>query len=120
MQVSVFAVALIIALLSGMGIGGGGLFAIYLRVTSELSQIEAQAANLVFFLFASAAAAVLHVAGRRIYPLAVLVMLVFGVLGSLAGSSLALVVNGRILGKVFGGMLVVAAIISFFRARQKK
>ena len=43
----------IIALLSGMGIGSGGLFVIYLTFMTNADQLSAQGANLLFFLFSS-------------------------------------------------------------------
>ena len=110
-----FFVALIIAALSGMGVGGGGLFALYLKYFSEYSQIEIQAVNLIFFLFASGASLVIHLQRRKIYFLAVAIMIVFGIVGSLLGSSLALVINGAVLGKIFGGMMVAAGVYSLFR-----
>ena len=44
----------IIALLSGMGIGSGGLLVIYLTLLEKVPQLTAQGINLLFFIFASA------------------------------------------------------------------
>lgn len=118
-----FLIALILAALSGMGVGGGGLFALYLKLFSDYPQIQIQALNLLFFLFASSAALCVHLLSRKIYFLPVLIMISSGVAGSFLGSSLALSLDGNMLGKLFGAMLVLASIYSFFKksdAGQKK
>ena len=45
---------LLVATLSGMGLGSGGLMVIYLTLIRHVSQLPAQGFNLLFFLFASA------------------------------------------------------------------
>ena len=110
-----FFIALIIAALSGMGVGGGGLFALYLKFISDAEQLQIQATNLIFFLFASGAALSVHLRQRQIYPLAIAVSLAFGLIGSILGSLLALYVDGALLGKIFGGMMIGAGIYSFFK-----
>ena len=107
-----FIIAFIISLLSGMGVGGGGLFALYLKYFSEYSQIEIQAANLIFFLFAAGAALTVHLQKRRIYLLPIAIMIALGIPGSLLGSRLAVMINGRALGRIFGVMMMLAGIYS--------
>ena len=110
-----FFIALIIAALSGMGVGGGGLFALWLKIFTDLGQIRIQAINLIFFFFASGAAASVHLRHRRIYPQAILIMIFFGIFGSILGSSLALYLEGALLSKLFGLMMICAGIYSFFK-----
>ena len=115
-----FFVAFMIAALSGMGVGGGGLFALYLKYFSDYGQIDVQAINLLFFLFAAGASLMIHLQKRRIYFGAVVIMTVFGVAGSLGGSSVALNINGEILSKIFGGMMIAAggySLVTSFRKR---
>ena len=42
--------AFLLSALSGMGVGGGGLFVIYLAFATDMPQLSAQGANLLFFL----------------------------------------------------------------------
>ena len=109
-----FFIALIIATLTGMGVGGGGLFALYLKYFSDYGQIDVQAINLLFFLFASGASLLIHLQKRKIYFVAVVIMTLFGVLGSLVGSTVALNVDGDILSKIFGSVMIAAGVYSFF------
>ena len=115
-----FVIPLILAALSGMGIGGGGLFVIYLNFFSDIPQIQMQAINLIFFIFAAGASLLIHLGRRKIYGRVVLLMVLCGVFGSLIGSALALRIGGEILGKIFGVMLICAGTYSLFRARKNK
>ena len=115
-----FLVAFILAALSGMGVGGGGLFALFLKFFTDFPQIKVQALNLLFFLFASSAALCVHLTSRRIYFIPVVIMIASGVFGSFLGSSIALAVDGMALSKIFGSMLVLSAIYSFFRKSERK
>ena len=115
-----FLVALILAALSGMGVGGGGLFALYLKLATEYPQIKVQALNLLFFLFAASAALCVHLMSRKIYFIPVVIMIIAGIAGSLVGSSLALKVDGAVLTKIFGAILIFNAVYSFFKTRPTK
>ena len=44
------AASFFIALLSGLGVGGGGLFVVFLNLFTELSQLTVQGINLLFFI----------------------------------------------------------------------
>ncbi len=112
-------ISALIALLSGMGVGGGGLFALYLKYFSELSQIEIQTVNLIFFLAASATALLLHLLRQKIYFAAIAIMLPLGVIGTLLGSSLALRLDGNILGKLFGVILAALGLFGIIKNFKK-
>ena len=118
-----FVFPFLIALLSGMGVGGGGLFVIYLRYISEFSQLEAQTQNLVFFIFAALSALMLHLQKRKIFFGAVVLMSLCGIVGSVIGSATAFALDGELLKKMFGILLIAAGSFSFFtkvqRARRK-
>ena len=102
----------LIAVLSGMGVGGGGLFVVFLAMFTDTPQITAQGINLLFFIFSSGSAVCIHLSKRQILGTAVLTMAGFGILGALLGSLLSSMINEIILRKLFGIMLVVSGIAS--------
>ena len=55
------------AVLSGLGVGSGGLLVIYLTLIEGYEQIGAQGVNLLFFLFSSGSAMLYHLVHRKIY-----------------------------------------------------
>ena len=101
-----FIVIFIIAALSGLGVGSGGLLVIYLTLIEKVPQLTAQGANLIFFILASLSSLIFNLPKRRIPYGAVLLMSALGICGSLAGTYFASVIPAEVLRKIFGFMLV--------------
>ncbi len=101
-----------VAVLSGLGVGGGGLFVIYLALFTETSQLPAQGLNLLFFLFSSSASLTVHVTQRTLYPVLIALLAASGLGGALLGSFLAEHLNAALLRKIFGIMLVITGIFT--------
>ena len=108
-----FAAIFIIAALSGIGVGSGGLLVIYLTLARGIPQLTAQGANLIFFILASASSLIFNLGKRKIPFLAVGIMSVIGILGSLTGTYLASLLSPEILRKIFGFMLVGSGLFAF-------
>jgi uncharacterized membrane protein YfcA len=106
--------AFLIGALSGMGVGGGGLFVIYLTLIKGVAQIEAQGLNLYFFLIASGASLLVHTVKRNIDHRLVLALAALGIPSAIFGSSLASRVHPDTVRLVFGIMLVAAGGISLY------
>jgi len=104
--------SLLIALLSGMGVGSGGLLVIYLTLIENTPQLTAQGINLLFFLFAAASSLLLHITRRRLFGGAILIMSAMGILGSLLGTHLATLLPAHLLRKIFGSMLTVSGLVA--------
>ena len=104
-----------IAVLSGMGIGSGGLLVIYLTLVSSTPQLAAQGINLLFFLFSTGAAMTVHLRRRKIDYNAVLLMSTLGILGALVGSFTAGVLPTSLIRKLFGAMLIISGAVALFK-----
>lgn len=104
-------VALLIAALSGLGIGSGGLLVIYLTLVEGADQLIAQGINLLFFLFSSGASLVFHLKKRRLFGGVILIMSLAGLVGAAAGSLLALSLPSHVLRRLFGGMLTASGMV---------
>ncbi len=108
----------IIALLTGMGVGSGGLFVVYLTVAKEVPQLLAQGLNLYFFIFSTAAALILHSTthplplGRLAFVCAV------GSIGCVLGAILAQGADASLLRKIFAVLLIVTGAISFLQRKK--
>ncbi len=107
-----------IAVLSGMGIGSGGLFVIYLTLVSGAPQLAAQGMNLLFFLFSSGAALLYHLLRRRIFWNAVLLLTLTGIGGSLLGSLVAGLLPVALIKKLFGVMLMTSGAVALFQKKR--
>ncbi len=96
-----------VAVLSGMGVGSGGLLVVYLTLASGMSQAPAQALNLFFFLFAASASTAVNIRRRNIAWGCVILLGLGGAVGAIAGSAIAAVAKPRVLRMLFGIMLTV-------------
>lgn len=104
--------AFFIALLSGLGIGGGGLFTVYLSLFGGISQLAAQGYNLIFFLFTSSASVAVQIYKRNVRFLPVALMAVAGMAGALLGVLATEALPEEYLRRAFGVMLVTGGVIS--------
>ena len=107
-----FLMIFIIAVLSGLGVGSGGLLVIYLTLIEKLPQLTAQGANLIFFILASLSSLIFNISRRRIPIGAVIIMSGLGIGGSLVGTHIAAALPAEILQKIFGFMLVGSGLYS--------
>lgn len=119
MAVSII-VALLVALLSGMGVGGGGLFAVYLSVFTDVPQLSVQGYNLLFFLFSAGASVTIQLFRRHVPFFAVGVMILSGIVGALCGVALTSFFSAGWLRRLFGIMLVSGGIFSLKRTSSVK
>ena len=104
-------ISFIIAALSGMGVGGGGLFVIYLSLFTTIPQLICQGINLLFFILAGGSGLLVHMVRGRILPITLLISSA-AMAGALAGVMAGGLVSDSILQKAFGTMLVVTGIYS--------
>ena len=117
-----FIISLIIATLSGMGVGGGGLLVIYLTLFEGTEQIIAQGVNLCFFIIAATASTIFNIKKKKIVWATTLTLSASGCLFSILGAYLAGVISPNILRKIFGTMLIFAgfsSLISFFGKKKQ-
>ncbi len=110
--------ALICGVLTGMGVGSGGLFMIYLLLVRDLPQLTAQGLNLLFFLFSAGASLPVNIKARRpsIFPL--LCLCLFGAVGSFLGTSLGALIEGDVLKKLFGALIAFSGAVGLFSRKR--
>lgn len=113
-------VTLLIATLSGMGIGSGGLMVLYLTFVRHAPQLTAQGFNLLFFLFAAAASMGVHLARRHIRLPAVALMIVAGLPCAYLGTRLALLLPDGWVARAFGLFLILAGLPGVLGGRRIK
>ncbi|MCD7832320.1 MAG: TSUP family transporter [Firmicutes bacterium] len=110
------AAAFVSAALSGMGLGGGGLFIIYLTFASDIPQSEAQLCNLIFFIAASSASLPLHIMYRRLNFAVIAALSIGGAVGALIGTSLSLNFSGGLIRYIMGAFFAASGIFSLVRS----
>lgn len=117
-KLSSAAVSLFIAILSGLGVGSGGLFVIWLTMIEGVGSIQARGMNLLFFVFSATSALLFHLIRRRIRMRTVFYLSIFGAIGTLIGSLVGSVIDPAMLRKIFGAMLVLSGFYTLFGNRR--
>jgi len=106
--------AIIIAILSGLGVGSGGLLVIWLTEICGVDPIQARGMNLLFFVFSATSALLFHLKRRKIDLKLSLFLSLFALFGTLAGALIGRAIEPVFLRKIFGGMLVLSGIYALF------
>lgn len=109
-------VSFLISALMGMGIGGGGLFVIYLTLCLKLPQVVAQGTNLLFFVIAGLSSLFYHLKKRKIVLWQVVIMILFGSVGSIVFSHFANIIDPKYPRVALGILLAVSGSLSLYSA----
>ena len=100
-------------ILAGMGMGGGTLTLPILVLVMNVAQLTAQFANLIAFLPSGTSALFVHVKNGLVRKANLIYMSVPSIIACVGCSFFATEANGDLLKKLFGGFLVLVAIVSF-------
>ena len=114
------AIALVVGLVAGFfaglaGIGGGVVIVPSTVLLLGLAQHEAQGTSLIAIVLTALSGTLVNLKNKRVHLHDGLVVGAGGMLGSLAGSRLALRVEGRTLSLMFGFLVLFVALRSLYR-----
>jgi uncharacterized membrane protein YfcA len=112
--------ASVCGILSGMGVGSGGLFMIYLLLVRDVPQLTAQGLNLLFFLCSAGASLPVNIKKQRPSARILLVLCLFGAAGAFFGTRLGGALDGRLLKRGFGILIAVSGAVGLVGAKRKK
>lgn len=116
---SVFA-GFLSGIISGMGIGGGTILIPALSVFLSVDQHLAQGVNLLYFLPTAAVALFVHIKNKAVNYQTALPIVLFGIVGAVGGSLLALILHPVLLKRLFGGFLFCMGIYEICKKDKKK
>ncbi len=108
------AAAFAIAILCGLG-GGGGIFVLYLTAVSGMKQITAQGVNLLFFLSSAVGAFAVNRKNKLIDLKTFAIISVGGIPMAVLGSLTASLIKNALLSKMYGGLLVLSGLYYLFQ-----
>ena len=107
-------------ILGGMGMGGGTLLIPILTFFLDVTQKNAQAFNLISFVPMAIIALILHAKNNLIALKGMLPLIISAVLSSLLGGFAVSFIEGDLQTKLFGGFLVLLAIVKFILTVKNK
>ncbi len=100
-------IGLVSGIISGMGIGGGVILIPALTMLLSLDQHSAQGVNLLYFLPTAVIVLITHVKNKSVETKILPGLIIFGIIGAVAGSLLAIRLDSQILRKLFGAFLLL-------------
>lgn len=104
-------------LLGSMGLGGGTVLVVYLTYFRHMSQLKAQGINLVCFIPVAAFSLIVYKRQKLTDRKIILPLTIYGTLGAITGYLILGVLPEEILGKLFGGFLIILALRELFNKR---
>lgn len=99
---------------TGTGMGGGTVLILLLSVFANLDQHSSQAINLVFFILTTISAIIINIKSKIIDYKLGFQMIIYGILGAILGSKLAMTINSDNLRKYFGVFLAIITIYEIY------
>ncbi len=103
-------VGTVLGFLAGLGIGGGSLLLLWLTVVLGMDQQKAQGINLLFFLPAAAVSILYRWCKGGIEIKKIAPAIFAGCLGALLFSWLGQWIQGDMMRKLFGGLLILTGL----------
>lgn len=97
-------------IIGGMGVGGGAILIPLLRLIEGIDQKTAQSVNLLYFIPTALAAVIIHTKQKSIKWKPLLPIIFCGMVGGLIGGVIAMKIAPPMLGKMFGGFLLVLSV----------
>ncbi len=112
--------AFIIAILSGLGVGSGGLFVAYLTAMGLSDAGDARGLNLLFFILSAGMATIFNLRSRKFDMKLIFIISAFGIIGCLIGTGISNYISSTALQKIFGGFLIFSGAYVFFSGTKAK
>lgn len=104
------------AVLSALGMGGGGVLLIYLTAFKETPQFAAQGINLIFFIPIAAVSLIIHFKNKLVDVRLAAVLIPAGAAGVLLGTQLAKGLSDGMLRRFFAVFLLLIGLKELYGA----
>lgn len=117
MIISILA-GLLSGVISGMGIGGGAVLIPALTFFLKINQHVAQCTNLYYFIPTACVALAIHIKNKNVAFKTVFSILIFGVIGAVLGSFIAVNISTKLLKRIFACFLFLMGINQLMTKKQ--
>lgn len=107
-------------IIGGMGVGGGAILIPLIRFFADVNQTTAQSINLLYFIPTAIAAVIIHLKHKSFSLKPLIPLIISSIVGGLLGSMIAVRMPSAILGKLFGGFLIILAFRELYIVKTHK
>lgn len=112
--------AFLTGIFAAMGVGGGMILIIYLTFFAGFPQLSAQGVNLIYFIPIALLSVIIHTKNKLIEWKRIVSSLIAGTAFAVLGALTADYLGSEILGKIFGGFMILIGIKELFGGFIKK
>lgn len=105
---------------AAMGVGGGMILIIYLTFFAGFPQLAAQGINLLYFIPIAVLSVIIHTKNKLIEWKKILPSLICGTVTAVFGALAADYLGSEVLGKIFGGFIIIIGIKELFFGFKKE
>lgn len=106
-------------IISGMGIGGGTILIPALTLFISIEQKTAQAINLIYFIPTAIVAVITHAKQKNLEKEIIKPLVIWGIIGAIAGSIVMNLISQNILRTGFGVFLFILGIMEIVKGIKK-
>lgn len=115
-----FIAAFLTGIFAAMGVGGGMILIIYLTFFAGFPQLAAQGINLLYFIPIAVLSVIIHTKNKLIEWKKILPSLICGTVTAVFGALAADYLGSEVLGKIFGGFIIIIGIKELFGGFKKE
>ena len=112
--------AFLTGIFAAMGVGGGMILIIYLTFFAGFPQLSAQGINLIYFIQIALLSVIIHTKNKLIEWKMIVPSLIAGTAFAVLGAFAADYLGSEILGKIFGGFIIIIGIKELLSGFVKK
>lgn len=105
---------IIAGIITSLGMGGGAILILLLTMFMNIDQHISQATNLIFFIPTAITAIIINIKNKQINFKVAKDIIIFGVIGAVIGSYIAVRLPSQNLKKIFGIFLLLIAIFQIY------
>lgn len=105
-------------LLCAMGFGAGSVLIVYLTTFLSLEQKTAQGINLIFFIPCAILSILFHKRKNLIQKDGLLPIIIFGIIGVIAGYFVLDSISSASLSKIFGGFILLLSVKNLINTKR--
>lgn len=99
---------------AGLGVGGGAILIPILTIFMGMEQKAAQGINLLYFIPTAGIAVITHMRNKKINGSLVKGLILYGIVGTVAGAWIATHIDGGVLRRLFGFFLLAVGLLELF------
>lgn len=105
---------IIAGIITSLGMGGGAILILLLTLFMNIDQHISQATNLIFFIPTAVTSIIINVKNKQVEFKPVKDIIIYGIIGAIIGSIIAVDLPNQKLKKIFGFFLLIIAIFQIY------